>query len=101
MATIDELADELDKLTLLDAAKKQDNTDDANLSADRLREMVATFKQVVLDQTGHEFPQEPREQLRLAIQAVFHSWNTERAAVYRRQEHIPDDLGTAVNVVVC
>ncbi len=84
---------------VLDAAKEQDHTDDANLSPERLKDIVATFKQVVLDQTGHEFPQEPREQLRLAIQAVFHSWNTERAAIYRKQEHIPDDLGTAVNVM--
>ena len=49
--------------------------------------------------TGREFPQQPREQLDLAIRAVFESWNAERAVLYRRQERIPADLGTAVNVV--
>jgi len=47
---------------------------------------------------GREFPEAPNEQLELAVRAVFDSWNTERGVLYRRQEQIPDDLGTAVNV---
>jgi pyruvate,orthophosphate dikinase len=72
---------------------------DAKLSAATLRAVVADFKQIVLDESGRDFPQEPREQLGLAVHAVFDSWHTERAALYRRQERIPDDLGTAVNVM--
>ena len=53
----------------------------------------------MLAETGSPFPQDPREQLRLAVRAVFASWNTDRARIYRRQEKIPDDLGTAVNVM--
>jgi pyruvate,orthophosphate dikinase len=73
--------------------------DDARLSATTLRAVVTGFKQIVVDETGHEFPQDPRVQLDLAIHAVFKSWHTERAGIYRRQERIPDDLGTAVNVM--
>ena len=72
---------------------------DVDLTADDLRELVGTFKQIVIDETGREFPQHPREQLDLAIVAVFGSWGTERARLYRRKERISDDLGTAVNVV--
>ncbi len=57
------------------------------------------YNGIVQHQAGRDFPQEPAEQLSLAINAVFESWNTERARLYRRQEQIPDDLGTAVNVV--
>ena len=53
---------------------------------------------IVREQTGREFPQHPREQLDLAIRAVFDSWNTDRARLYRRRERIPQDLGTAVNI---
>ena len=74
-------------------------TNDVDLDADDLRELVGTFKQIVIDETGREFPQHPREQLDLAIVAVFGSWGTERARLYRRKERISDDLGTAVNVV--
>ncbi|MDO8106569.1 pyruvate, phosphate dikinase [Isoptericola sp. b441] len=84
----------------LDAAKKARGvTADTGLTADDLRELVGEFKQIVLEQSGREFPQHPREQLDLAIEAVFNSWNTERARLYRRRERISDDLGTAVNVV--
>ena len=58
----------------------------------------STFKDIVREQSGREFPQHPREQLDLAIRAVFDSWNTDRARLYRRRERIPHDLGTAVNV---
>ena len=57
------------------------------------------FKAIVKDKTGRDFPQDPREQMDLAVQAVFNSWNADRAILYRRQERIPADLGTAVNIV--
>ncbi|KQW47446.1 pyruvate phosphate dikinase [Nocardioides sp. Root1257] len=83
----------------LEAAKKARSTDDdLGLDADDLRELVSTFKRIVRKQTGRDFPQDPREQLDLAMRAVFDSWNGDRARLYRRQERIPDDLGTAVNV---
>ena len=72
---------------------------DVELTADDLRELVSTFSAIYEEQTGHAFPQEPREQLRCAYRAVFDSWNATRAQVYRRANGIPDDLGTAVNVV--
>ncbi|NMR19972.1 pyruvate, phosphate dikinase [Cellulomonas fimi] len=84
----------------LDAKKAERGArTDVELSADDLKELVGTFKQIVRDQCGREFPQHPREQLDMAIEAVFDSWNTERARLYRRRERIPHDLGTAVNVV--
>jgi pyruvate, orthophosphate dikinase len=61
--------------------------------------VVETFKGIIKNQTGRDFPQDPREQMDLAIKAVFDSWNADRAILYRRQERIPADLGTAVNVV--
>ncbi|MFI1921103.1 MULTISPECIES: pyruvate, phosphate dikinase [unclassified Streptomyces] len=72
--------------------------DDLQLDANDLAWLVETYKRLIHDETGHEFPQSPAEQLRLAILAVFRSWNGERARLYRRREHIPDDLGTAVTV---
>ena len=72
---------------------------DTDLSADDLKEMVSKFKVVVREQQGHDFPQDPYEQLRLATEAVFKSWNGKRAVDYRRATDIPDDLGTAVNIV--
>jgi pyruvate,orthophosphate dikinase len=71
---------------------------DPELDADALRGLVETFKGIVRAEAGIDFPQEPHEQLRFAIEAVFRSWDGERARVYRRMEKIPDDLGTAVNV---
>jgi pyruvate,orthophosphate dikinase len=72
---------------------------DVDLTADDLRALVATYRGIVRERTGRDFPQDPREQLDLAIRAVFDSWNTDRARLYRRRERIPQDLGTAVNVV--
>ncbi|BEL03979.1 pyruvate, phosphate dikinase [Actinoplanes sichuanensis] len=63
-----------------------------------LRDLVATYQKVFAEYTGRDFPQSPREQLYGAITAVFQSWNADRAVLYRRQERIPHDLGTAVNV---
>ena len=62
------------------------------------RALAATFKELYREQTGEDFPQDPREQLRQAIRAVFDSWMGERAVEYRRINRIPDDWGTAVNV---
>jgi len=71
---------------------------DVDLAATELQGLVNTFKGIVRDATGKDFPQDPREQMDLATRAVFDSWNGERARLYRRQERIPSDLGTAVNV---
>ncbi|MFD6755518.1 pyruvate, phosphate dikinase [Micromonospora gifhornensis] len=84
----------------IDEAKRaKGSADDLDLDADDLRALVDTYKKIFSKHTGREFPQDPREQLDLAIGAVFDSWNAERAVIYRRQERIPADLGTAVNVV--
>ncbi|KUM84803.1 MULTISPECIES: pyruvate, phosphate dikinase [Streptomyces] len=72
--------------------------DDVHLTADDLAGLVATFQELIRRETGEYFPQAPAEQLRRAVLAVFESWNGERARLYRRREHIADDLGTAVNV---
>ncbi len=82
------------------AAKKREKgvTHDTELSAEDLKELVGQFKGVIQRETGREFPQDPREQLQLAVNAVFQSWNNKRAIEYRRIEKIPDDWGTAVNV---
>jgi pyruvate, orthophosphate dikinase len=74
-------------------------TQDVDLTAEDLRELVATFSTIYEEEAGSGFPQDPREQLRRAYRAVFESWNAPRAHVYRRANDIPDDLGTAVNVV--
>ncbi|MEW9508605.1 MULTISPECIES: pyruvate, phosphate dikinase [Streptomyces] len=78
------------------AAKKI--TVDTDLAAADLKKLVKQFKKIVETQAGRAFPQDAREQMDLAINAVFDSWNTDRAKLYRRQERIPGDLGTAVNV---
>ncbi|TMJ94450.1 MAG: pyruvate, phosphate dikinase [Actinobacteria bacterium] len=72
---------------------------DLELADDDLVELVARFKQIYHDSTGRDFPADAREQLARAVRAVFESWDTPRAQVYRRANGIPDDLGTAVNVV--
>ena len=74
-------------------------TGDLDLDAGDLEELVGGYKAIVAEETGAPFPQDPREQLTQAISAVFSSWNSERAVLYRRQERIPNELGTAVNVV--
>src|SRR3954454_18001973 len=72
---------------------------DVELGANDLSELVATYKQLYADETGSPSPQDARDQLTRAVRAVFESWDTPRAPVYRRARHTPDDLGTAVNVV--
>src|SRR3712207_6105930 len=83
----------------LDAVKEEQGTDlDLDLDAEHLKDVVGRFKAIVREQTGRDFPQDPREQMDLAINAVFDSWNSDRAIIYRRRERIPGDAGTAVNV---
>jgi len=71
---------------------------DSELSADHLKALVVEFKDKFKKEAGREFPNDPKEQLLLAVEAVFKSWNNPRAIVYREKERIPHDLGTAVNV---
>ena len=71
---------------------------DTELTAEDLKGLVDTFKGIVKEQTGADFPQDPRTQMDMGIEAVFRSWNTERARIYRRRERIPHNLGTAVNI---
>lgn len=72
--------------------------DDYELNADSLKELIELYKGVVAKEKGVDFPQDPKEQLVMAITAVFDSWGNNRAIVYRRINKIPDDIGTAVNV---
>ncbi len=83
----------------IDAAKEKAGAKtDIELGVADLKNLVDDYKLIVRQQAGIDFPQDPREQLDMAIKAVFDSWNTDRAVLYRRQERIPADLGTAVNV---
>jgi pyruvate,orthophosphate dikinase len=83
---------------LSEAKKRAGVKTDPELKPADLRKLVTRFLAIYKDATGHEFPSDPVAQLRAAIEAVFKSWNTDRAKTYRRMERIPDDLGTAVNV---
>ncbi len=89
----DIFADALDK-----AKTTQGVTSDVDLSVDGLKGLVTLYKSEIKSHSGKDFPQDPREQLDNSITAVFNSWNTDRARLYRRRERIPQDLGTAVNV---
>jgi pyruvate, orthophosphate dikinase len=80
-------------------ARKGPNAQDTDLDGEDLNELTREFLAIYQQHTGSEFPTDPREQLSLAIEAVFKSWNGRRARDYRRQNKISDDLGTAVNVV--
>ena len=97
--TVQHIDGERFELALDEAKSRKGVTGDLELDAADLQELVAAFKTVVVEETGEPFPQDPREQLTQAINAVFSSWNSERAVLYRRQERIPNDLGTAVNIV--
>ncbi len=81
-----------------DAKARAGVATDIELPASALKELVSSFKTIITEHTGKEFPQDPQEQLVAAVRAVFASWNTDRARLYRRQERIAEDLGTAVNV---
>lgn len=89
----DAFEDEIDRLKADRGA-----TTDLDLGADDLKELTRAYEHTIREHAGRDFPQDPREQLALAVRAVFDSWNTERATIYRRRERIPTDLGTAVNV---
>ncbi len=94
---LDVPGDEFD--TLLEAAREKSGAaTDAGIPVDRLRDLVAAYKKIVERHTGAPFPQDPADQLRGAVEAVFRSWNGPRAIAYRNHERIPHDLGTAVNV---
>ncbi len=85
---------------ILDRSKKDAGaTRDIDLPPAALRDLVAAYKALILSETGSPFPEKPEDQLWGAIEAVFESWNTQRAQDYRRLHDIPDTLGTAVNVV--
>jgi pyruvate, orthophosphate dikinase len=91
----DEFEDALDRAK----ERKFEGAQDTDLDVDDMKALLGEFREIYRKHTGSEFPQDPRQQLRLAIEAVFQSWNGKRARDYRRQNKIPDDLGTAVNVV--
>ncbi|HZK55314.1 MAG TPA: pyruvate, phosphate dikinase [Desulfosporosinus sp.] len=80
------------------AKEKQGVQVDSELSPESLKWMVKEYKKKIERKTGKPFPMDPREQLKLAVLAVFRSWNNDRAKFYRRINHIPDEIGTAVNV---
>jgi pyruvate,orthophosphate dikinase len=79
--------------------KSRGAAQDVDLSAEDLAELIDTYKRTYREETGRDFPQDPREQLTRAVRAVFDSWDAPRAQVYRRTYDIPESLGTAVNVV--
>ncbi len=83
----------------LDEAKSSRGlSTDTELDVEALQELVRAYKDAIQEHSGAEFPQHPREQLDLAVRAVFESWNTPRARIYRRRERIPQNAGTAVNI---
>jgi pyruvate,orthophosphate dikinase len=84
---------------LMDKMKEEKGvTQDVELTAEDLEELTKQYKELVKQEKGFDFPQDPLEQLKMAIEAVFKSWNNPRAIAYREREKIPHDLGTAVNV---
>ncbi|HWB36801.1 MAG TPA: pyruvate, phosphate dikinase, partial [Rugosimonospora sp.] len=97
--TVHGVDDEYFESALEEVKRDRGVASDVELDAADLAELTDRYKKIFADRTGHDFPQAPHEQLRLAVRSVFDSWNSERATVYRRQEHIPADLGTAVTVM--
>ncbi len=84
---------------VLDNIKKENNIErDVDLTADNLKKLVELYKDIVKNNTENEFPQDPKIQLLMAIEAVFRSWDNNRARIYRNLNNIPHDIGTAVNV---
>jgi len=84
---------------IIDEVKEEKGVEsDLDLNTDDLKNLVAKFKYAIKDQTGQDFPEDPWDQLWGAVFAVFDSWNTERAQVYRTLNNIPEEWGTAVNV---
>ncbi len=91
--------DDLFEDVLTEARAKAGVKTDAELNAEQWKEIVAEFKKIFKAETGRDFPQDPIEQIKLATEAVFKSWNSKRAIDYRNAAGIAHDLGTAVNVV--
>jgi pyruvate, orthophosphate dikinase len=96
---VEEIAGHRFEHALTDLKKSRGAAQDVDLSAGDLAELIKTYAEIYKQETGREFPQDPREQLTRAVRAVFESWESPRARVYRRKYEISDDLGTAVNVV--
>lgn len=96
--TVLEVPDTVFSEALAKAGKTSGDDLGMGLNVEELQALVNTFKIAIREHSGIEFPQQPREQLDMAIRAVFHSWNTDRARLYRRRERIPQQLGTAVNI---
>ena len=96
--TVLEIDSDLFENALHQAKEAKGTHDDLDLDADDMRALVKTYQAIVREHADREFPQEPREQMDLAVRAVFDSWNAERAILYRRQERIPSSLGTAVSI---
>jgi pyruvate, orthophosphate dikinase len=92
------MPDEAFEDVLEDFKHKKGVTADTDLEAEDLKQLTDMFKVVVREHQGYDFPQNPLDQMRLATEAVFKSWNGKRAIDYRRASDIPDDLGTAVNI---
>ncbi len=83
----------------LEAAKAESAVhSDQELSIEDIKKLVSEFKNIIKEATGEQFPEDPKIQLRKAIEAVFASWNNDRAIYYRNMQHIPHDIGTGVNV---
>jgi pyruvate,orthophosphate dikinase len=93
------MPDEAFEDVLEEVKKEKGAKADTDLTAEALKELVAKFKAVTKKHMGFDFPQNPLKQVELATEAVFKSWNGKRAIDYRRATNIPDDLGTAVNIV--
>ena len=84
---------------ILDSTKKQAKVaHDTELDADHLKKLTILYKNIIAKKTGHEFPKDPAVQLKMAIQAIFRSWNNDRAISYRNLNNIPHNIGTAVNI---
>jgi pyruvate, orthophosphate dikinase len=98
-AVVEEIAAHRFEQALTDLKKSRGARQDVDLSSDDLAGLIATYKQIYKEETGREFPEDAREQLTRAVRAVFDSWESPRARVYRRSYDISDELGTAVNVV--
>jgi pyruvate,orthophosphate dikinase len=87
--------------SIIDSVKqKKKITQDTEMDAEGWQEVINLYEDKIKEVTGREFPQDPKEQLLMSVEAVFRSWNNQRAKVYRRINKIPDDLGTAVNVQI-
>jgi len=95
---VQEISKEKFDRVLDDAKEANAYQDDTQLTADDLKKIVVAYKKIIKDETGKDFPMDPKDQLLMAIEAVFRSWNNNRAISYRNMNDIPHDIGTAVNV---